>query len=69
MQKITNTRDVRLMVPSLHLETDPGDNERIPNDAAVPDGYELAQPPPASTKSDKSTSPKAAAADNQKEND
>lgn len=66
MQKIQNTRDVRLVVPSLHLETDPGDVERIEKDQPVPDGFEVVQPP---SKSDKSTTPKAAAADNQEEND
>ena len=74
MKKIRNARDVRLSVPSLHLETDPGDIERIPDDAQIPDGYEpaAADPKPApargKAKTPETPAPAAAPADT-KEND
>jgi hypothetical protein len=37
--RIRNCRDVRLVVPSLHVQVDPGQEEELPPGSPVPDGF------------------------------
>lgn len=70
--RIRNARHVRLLIPSLGLELDPGEERRIPDATQIPDGLERveAAPTAAAAKPRKKTTsrqPEAAPAESQEQ--
>ena len=50
--QITNSREVRLTVPSLHIEAGPGETVTVPDGSPVPDGFTTPSVPRAPTKAE-----------------
>lgn len=50
--QITNSREVRLTVPSLHIQANPGETVTVPDGSPVPDGFTTPAAPKAPTKAE-----------------